>query len=408
LTFVPAALRAPDFRLLFFGRTVSMFGSAMAPVALAFAILTTLHGRATDVGYVLAARQIPVIVLLLVGGVWGDRLPRHHVMVVSNAISGTSQAAVAALLLSGHARLWELGALAAVNGASSAFFVPASSGVIPQIVETQLLQPANALLRLSMNATNIVGAAIGGVLVAVTNPGTAIAIDAGTFTFAALMFTRMRLPAGLRVEGSTVLHELREGWHDFWSRTWLWAIVLQFSVVLAALTGTTMVLGPAVAKSHLGGAAAWGAILTAQSVGLVLSGALMLRWRPHRMLRVATLAMIPTAVLPLALARPEPLVVIIAASFAGGVCLEIFGVMWQTTMQQEIPPHMLSRLTSYDALGSWALMPLGLVAAGPIAAVIGDQTSFVGAAAIDVGAALLVLLSRDVRQLSRRTLPPET
>jgi MFS family permease len=400
-------LRARDFRLLFTGQAVSMFGNAMAPVALAFAILNTLHGHATDVGLVLTARQIPVIVLLLIGGVWGDRLPRHHVMVVSNSVASLSQAGAAALLLAGKAQLWQLAALAAVNGASSAFFLPASSGVIPLVVEAPLLQQANALIRLAVNATNIVGAAIGGLLVAATNPGTAIAIDAASYAFAVLMFARMRLPTGLRIAGSSTVHELREGWHDFWSRTWLWAIVLQFSIVLAALTGATLVLGPVVAKAHLGGAAAWGAVLTAQSVGLVLSGALLLRWRPRRMLLVATLAMIPTGLLSFSLARPEPLVVVIVAAFVGGFCLEIFGVMWITTMQQEIPPHMLSRLTSYDALGSWALIPLGLLAAGPVAAAIGNPATFIGAGCIDVAAAIAVLFVRDVRQLSRKMLPPE-
>jgi MFS family permease len=407
VTFVPAPLRARDFRLLFTGQVVSMFGGAMAPVGLAFAILNTLHGRPADVGYVLAARQLPMIVLLLIGGVWGDRLPRHLVMVTSNAVSALSQGAVAALLLVGHAQLWELAVLAAVNGSASAFFYPAATGVIPQVISAPLLQQANALLRLSMNATQIIGAAAGGLLVAATNPGIAIAIDACTFTVAAASFMRMRLPAGLRLEGSTVLSELREGWHDFWSRTWLWAIVLQFSFVLAALTGATLVLGPAVAKHHLGGPAGWGVILMAQSIGLVASGALMFRWRPRRMLLIATLAMLPTGLLSLTLARPEPLLVVIAAAFVGGFCLEIFGVLWTTTMQQEIPPHMLARLASYDALGSFALIPLGLVAVGPIASAIGDRSTFIGAALIDVVAALLVLLSRDVRQLSRRTLPPE-
>ncbi len=407
MTFIPAPLRARDFRLLFAGQVVSMFGNAMAPVGLAFAILNTLHGHATDVGIVLTARQVPLIVLLLVGGVWGDRLPRHKVMVVSNSVASLSQATVAALLLTGNANLWQLGALAAVNGASSAFFLPASSGVIPIVIDAPLLQQANALLRLAVNATNILGAAVGGLLVAATNPGTAIAIDAASYAFAVVMFSRMRLPAGLRTAGSNAYRELREGWHDFWSRTWLWAIVLQFSIVLAALTGATLVLGPVVAKDHLGGAAAWGGVLTAQSVGLVLSGALMLRWRPRRMLLVATLAMIPTGLLSFSLARPEPLVVVIAAAFVGGFCLEIFGVMWITTMQQEIPPHMLSRMTSYDALGSFALIPLGLLAAGPVAAAIGYPATFVGAGAIDVVAAIAVLFVGDVRQLSRKMLPPE-
>src|SRR5439155_17364638 len=157
----------------------------------------------------------------------------HRVMVASNLLSGASQAVAAALLLGGHARLWHLAALAAVNGSSSAFFFPASSGVIPQTVPIPMLQQANATLRLALNATNITGAALGGLLVAATNPGTAILIDGGSYVVAAACIGAMSLPAGLRTEGSTVLHELRVGWSEFWSRPWLWAIVLQFGFVNA-------------------------------------------------------------------------------------------------------------------------------------------------------------------------------
>jgi MFS family permease len=155
-------LREREFRLLFAGRTISMAGSAMAPIALAFAVLNTLHGSASDIGFVLAARQVPVIVLLLVGGVWADRLPRHHVLVASNVVSGASQAATAALLLTGHATLGWLAGLAAVNSSATAFFYPASTGIVPQTVPFELRQQANATLRLSLNGTNIAGSALGG------------------------------------------------------------------------------------------------------------------------------------------------------------------------------------------------------------------------------------------------------
>jgi MFS family permease len=391
-----------QFRLLFFGRTISMLGSAMAPVALAFAILNTLHGSPTDIGIVLAARQVAVILLLLLGGVWGDRLQRNHVMVASNAVSGASQAVAGVLLLASHAQLWELAALAALNGASSAFFFPASTGVIPQTVPQALLQQANAALRLGLNGTNIAGAAVGGIIVAATNPGVAILVDAASYGAAAVALVSMRLPAGLRVQGSSVLHELREGWRDFWSRSWLWGIVLQFGVLAAAESGAVNVLGPSVAKHELGGAAAWGFVLTAQTLGLVLSGLVLLRWRPRRLLLVATFAAFGIALPPLALAGPLSFPAVLGCAFAGGICMEIFGVMWATAMQQEIPPEKLSRLSSYDALGSWALVPLGLVAAGPVAAVIGTRTTFIGAAAVVVGSTALVLISRDVRTLERR------
>jgi MFS family permease len=400
-------LRGRDFRLLFVGQTTSRLGSAMAPVALAFAVLNTLHGSASDLGYVLAARQAAVVVLLLVGGVWADRLPRHQVMVASNLVSGASQAAAAALLLTGQARVWHLAALAVVNGSSSAFFFPASTGIVPQTVPAAMLQQANATLRLAMNGTNIAGAAVGGLVVAAANPGVAIACDAVSYALAAAAIAAMHLPRGLRIEGSTVLHELRAGWRDFWSRPWLWAIVLQFGIVNAAQTGAENVLGPKVANEHLGGAAAWGSVLTAQTVGFVLCGVLMLHWRPRRMLRVATYSVFSLALVLLALAEPLPLPLVVAAAFASGVGIEVFGVLWDTTVQQEIPQEMLSRVSSYDALGSFVLMPLGYVVAGPVAAVIGIRPSFYAAAGLVVGATLLVLLSREVRTLERRLFPQD-
>lgn len=400
-------LREREFRLLFIGQTTSRLGSAMAPVALAFAILNTLGGSATDIGIVLAVRQVAVIVLLLFGGVWSDRLPRHHVMVSSNVVSGASQAGVAALLLTGHARLWELAALAALNGASSAFFFPASTGIIPQTVPATMLQQANATLRLAINSTNITGAAVGGVVVAATSPGIAIAVDAASYALAAVSIGAMHLPAGLRMQGSSVLHELREGWRDFWSRPWLWAIVIQFGLVNAAVAGTEAVLGPAVAKDHLGGAAGWGAVLAAQSIGLVSCGVLMLRWRPQRILRIATYSVFALALILVALAVPAPLPVVIASAFLTGFGIEIFGVLWDTAVMQEIPQEKLSRISSYDALGSWVLMPLGFILAGPIAAAVGTRATFAGAAVLTVGATALVLLSRDVRTLERRVPAPE-
>ncbi|MGH3001425.1 MAG: MFS transporter, partial [Gaiellaceae bacterium] len=296
-------LREREFRLLFSGRTISMAGSAMAPVALAFAVLD-LTGSTTDLGLVLAARQIPTVIFILFGGVWADRLRRSQVMVASNLVSGAAQAATAALLIAGHARIWELAVLAAVNGSSSAFFFPASTGVVPQTVPQGMLQQANATLRLALNATNITGAAVGGILVAATSPGWAIAIDAASYVGAALCIGAMRLPAGLRIEGSTVLQELRDGWRDFWSRTWLWAIVLQFAIVNAVETGAVDVLGPSVAKRHLGGAGAWGGVLAATSLGLVLTGVVMLRWRPRRILRTATYGIFPMVLPLLALSWP--------------------------------------------------------------------------------------------------------
>jgi predicted MFS family arabinose efflux permease len=247
-------------------------------------------------------------------------------------------------------------------------------------VSASLLQQANALLRLALNTTNVAGAALGGIVVALA---------------------LMRLPAGPRVPGSSIVSELREGWSDFWSRSWLWGIVLQFCLLNAAAQAAVYVLGPAVAKRQLGGAAAWGVMLTATTAGLVLAGLLVLRWQPRRLLLVATVATFGVALLPPALARPLPLAAVIAAAFAAGVCLEIFEVLWQTALQQEIPRDRLSRVTSYDTVGSFAALPIGLAAVGPIAAVAGVRATFLGAAVIAIVSTVLVLTLGEVRRLER-------
>ena len=398
---LPGPLREREFALLFTGRTVSAIGSAMAPIALTFGVLD-LTGSTADLGIVLAARQISVVVLLLFGGVWADRLPRHVVMVASNLVSGASQATVAALLLSGRAQIWELTLLAVVNGSSSAFFFPASSGIVPQTVPPDLLQQANATLRLSLNGTTLFGAALGSVIVAASSPGWAIAIDAASYGIAAATLAAMHAVPPQRSGATSILQELRAGWRDFWSRTWLWSIVIQFGIVNAAFVGTLNVLGPTVARRALGGALAWGALAVATSIGDIASGFLMLNWRPRRILLTATLAVFAFALPLIALAGPAPLAVIVVASFAAGFCSEIFGVLWDTTYQQEIPRELLSRVSAYDALGSWALMPIGFAVAGPVAAAVGTRPTLIGAALLVIVPTALVLGVSDVRTLERR------
>ena len=389
-----------EFRLLFVGRTTSLVGNAFANVALAFAVLD-LTGSKADLGYVLAARSVPLVVFLLAGGIWSDRLPRHHVMVGSNVASGLTQVAVAALLLSGHARIWHLATLAALNGASAAFFFPASTGIVPQTVPRPMLQSANALLRLGLNSSFIGGAALGGLVVGATSPGVGIAVDAASFLLAAAFIGAMRMPAALRMEGSSFVGELREGWHEFSSRPWLWAIVAQFGVVNAVEQGAENVLGPAIAKAHFGGATGWGLILTAQSVGLIVGGLVLLRFRPDRLLLAATLGFLLTIPFLLVLSVPTALAGVVAGAAVAGIGIEVFGILWDTTIQQEIAQEKLSRVSAYDGLGSVALIPLGLAVAGPVAQAAGTRPTILGAAALSLGATLAVLLSRDVRTIRR-------
>lgn len=400
-----APLREREFRLLFAGRAVSLLGSAMAPVALAFAVLD-LTGSKTDLGVILACREVPLLVFLLVGGIWADRLPRNKVMMSANVVSGFAQGSAAVLLITGHAEVWHLAALATLNGSASAFFFPASSGVVPQTVPSPLLQQANALLQLAMNTALIGGAALAGFLVAGFGAGWTIAIDAGTYFVAAGLIASMRLPAVIREQAAGLFQDLAVGWREFRSRTWLWVIVLQFSFLLMVTLGAFSVLGPAVADEELGGAKAWGLILTAQAAGFVAGGLLGLRFRPRRMLVAATLGILLAPAPLIALGFPLSVPVIAAVAFASGIGHEVFGLLWHTTMQQEIPTEKLSRVYSYDALGSVGLVPLGYAIAGPLADAVGVRATLWGAAAIGIAVTLAVLAVPGVRNLERRPATP--
>jgi MFS family permease len=402
-----APLREREFRLLFLGRAVSLFGSAFAPVALAFAVLD-LTGSASDLGLVVAAGVLPQIVFILVGGVWADRLPRHHVMVASDLVAGAAQAGIAALVLTGVAEIWHLVALQLVRGAASSFFYPASSGIVPETVSARLLQEANALLRLTRNATQIGGTAAGGLLVAAIGSGWALAFDAATYFAGAAVLTALRLPRDLTLPERHFVRELREGWQAFRSRAWLWAIVVQFAFVNACTVGAWSVLGAVVADRELGGAAAWGLILAAQSAGLVVGGVLTLRYRPERLLLVATLAVFLFAPPLVLLALPAATWAVAAAAFVAGIGIEVFSVFWDTAMQQQIPPAQLSRAYSYDMLGSFVFIPLGAALAGPAAVYFGLAETLFGAAVVVVVVTALVLLVPEVRTLRRTPrLPAE-
>jgi MFS family permease len=380
----------------------------MAPVALAFAVLH-LTGSASALGLVLAARTVPNILFLVLGGVIADRLPRSTVLVGSNVIGGTAQAVAAFLLISGEARVWHLVVLEAINGGAFALFYPADSALVPLTVPDDRLQEANALLRLGTNATMILGAALAGVLVVAINPGWALAVDAATFVVAAVLMASMRGIEAASVGGSGFLGDLRDGWTEFIAHRWLWTIVAQFSVMLLGFFGAFLVLGPVVAERDLSGASSWAAILGGQSAGLLLGGLLALRWRPEHPLLIATIAVFGNALPIAALAMGLPLALIVVVTIVNGVGMELFGVYWYTALHENVAPEALSRVSSYDALGSMAISPIGLVAAGPVSDLIGvDATLWIGALLIVVPTAV-VLLVPEVRTLrSRAVIAPAT
>lgn len=383
--------------LLLGGRTVSVVGNAVAPIALAFAVLR-LSGDAGDLGLVMAARTVPQVVFLLYGGVIADRFPRRAILTVAAMVAGLTQATAAALLLTGTAEVWQLGVLEAANGTAAAMLFPASQSALPQTVAAGALQQANALLRLSRNATNVLGAALGGLAVAAFGSGAAIAFDAATFFVAAVLWSGMRLAlAGENdVRRPSMVRELAEGWRDFRSRTWLWAIVVQFCFVNAAEAGAFQVLGPLVAKQRLGGAGPWGLVVAAQAAGLAAGSIAMFWLRARRPLLAGNTGVLLTIPALVLLGAGAPVGWLVAAALLNGVGAEIFGVNWDLTMQRQIPPDRLGRLYSYDAVGSFVFVPIGQALAGPAQALLGLSGAIWTAAAIIAAATLPIYVVRDV------------
>ena len=397
-------MRSRNFRLLLACDVTNGIGSAVATVAIPFAVLA-IGGTAPDVGWVATAALVPMIAFLLLGGVAGDRFARHKVMMAANATQGAAQAVAAILMLTGTARIWELLVLAAVRGMGLGFYYPASQGLLPQTVPENDRAQANALARTGRNGAGITGASLGGILVGLAGPGWGLAVDAISFAIATALRAGMRFPALPAAGSESTLHQLRVGWREFLARRWLWVIVLTFTLMTAVTSGTINVLGPVVADARLGGAQSWGLIVASYGAGAVLGGLVMMRYRPQRMLLVAMTAASVFAILLFALAVPLAVPLIMAAALLVGLSSEVFMVNWVTTMQQEIPHDMMSRLSSFDAFGSFALAPVGVAIAGPLATSFGTSSVLTVGGFVIVGLSLIVLLVPEIRQLRRRSLP---
>jgi MFS family permease len=364
---------------------VSTFGDRLVPVALTFAVLH-LTGSLTDLGIVLAAQTVPLVLFVLIGGVWADRLPRQRVMLASDLVRFATQGSCAVLILNGTARVWQLAALQAVYGIARGFFTPAANGLVPQVVSADDLQPANAMLGLSENATSILGPAVAGVIVVGVGAGWGLAGDAATFIASAAFLLALRVNTTVqtvRDQAPSMLAELRAGWKAFSSRRWLLVSVAYFTLMFAFGFSAFKVLGPEVAEKFLGGPGAWAAISTAFGVGAVAGGVLALRWKPDHPLRAGfIISLFGLPVTLLLLGAHAALWLIIVTALIEGVVGSFFNAMWFTAMQKSVPPEELSRVTSWDVVGSFALQPVGLALAGPIAAAVGLSATLNGAGII--------------------------
>jgi MFS family permease len=399
-----APLRHDNFRWYFIASTVNTAGSTMAGVSLAFAVLS-ITDSASSLGLVLAAETVPTVLFLLFGGVVADRLPLTLVLRVGMLVLGLTQGAAAALVITGAAEIWMLMALAFVNGTTLAVTFPAMASIMPQLVPPELLQQANALQSFARGALRIIGPTIAALLVVGVGAGWGLAFDAATWLAAAAILVKVALPPRPPREVRTsTFDDLREGWTYVRRTTWLWVVVLAFGALNAIHAGAWFTLGPARAKETIG-AGGWGLVLSAESLGLIVTAFVLLRRALRRpllsgMLGIATLS-IPIVALGLA----PHLALLMGCAFVAGAGTEVFSMGWTLAMQEHVPPEMLSRAYSYDALGSFVAIPLGELAFGPLGSAFGYTDVLVVSGILYLLVCLLTLSSRSVRDLRRVPVP---
>jgi MFS family permease len=394
-----------DFRFLWLAQSTSVIGDNIVLVALALFIVGRT-GSATDLGFVLAAHALPLVTFLLIGGVWADRLPRHHVMIATDLVRFTLHALLAVLIFSGSVRIWEVVVIEALFGTAEAFFRPAANGLLPQTVPEADIQPATAVTTMSNNVAEFAGPALATALVLGAGAGWAFAVDAATFLLSAALLTGVRprrrgRPAAAAPVRSSLREELRDGLREVRSRVWVWATLASFCVALFCGLAPWYVLGPVVARMQYGHLSVYGIVEAAFGLGTVVGSLVGVTWRPRYPIRLAMLAMLPWPVSAILYAAGVTLVLVVPASVVGGVGIALFDVWWLTALAERIPPAKLSRVTSYDWMVSLGLLPLGYVLAGPLASAIGAVEVLIGGSALALLALALGLLPRETRRLKR-------
>ena len=378
-----------SFTRYFIAVLISQAGSYASAIALSFAVLAA--SNPTALGFIFLAREVPILALLLVGGVFADRLPRRFVLAGSSFVQGASQLVAAVILIHGSPSILALAACAAVNGAASAFGRPAEMGLIPQVISEPRLQQANALLGLTPRIVGIAGAALGAWLINSIGAGYALAFDSLTFISAGALLLTVAKNAARIKRGTSPMADLREGWHEVRSRTWLWTMILSFGAFQLAYFPALTVLGPEIALKHLGGAPSWATIITGELIGGIIGGAFSFKMKFPRPLLFANLASVPIVAQLVGFAMGWPLPALVLCAVFTGIGFAIGGTIWFTTLQRLIPSDSLSRVSSFDWFGSLALNPIGYALIGPLSALIGVRVTMGYAAGLLALAILLPL-----------------
>ena len=409
LTEIRRVLGHRDFRFLWLAQSSSFLGDYLVMVALALFVIART-GSATDLGFVLAAKALPLIGFLLIGGVWADRLPRHRVMIATDLVRFTLHGLLAVLIFTGNVTIWQLVAIEVVFGSAEAFFRPAADGLLPQTIPEEDIQQARAVTTVSNNVAEFAGPALATALVLGAGAGWAFALDAATFLASAAFLTRVRprsrgAAASVSSEAGhrepSMWAEIRAGSREVRSRTWVWATLFSFCGALFFGLAPWFVLGPIIAHEQYGHISVYGFLEGAIGLGTILGALISVGWRPLHPMRMAMLAIMVWPVAAILYASGVTLFVVLPITLIGGTGIALFDVLWTTALAERIPPASLSRVSSFDWMISGGLLPLGYAIAGPLAVALGTVNVMIVGSVLALIAFVLGFLPRETRMLER-------
>lgn len=400
-------LRDRAFSLYLVGQTTSGAGSALSSVALVFAVLS-ISRSASSVGLVLLAPRLPGIAFSLAGGIVADRRSRRALAVTADAVRTAVQAFTSALLLTGRASVSEIAALQLIAGSASAIFNPAANALLAGVAPQGRIRRATSLLGITTATAQTGGLAVSGVLVAVAGPGISLAVDAATFAVSSLTLALIPascLPRTVRgARARSTLQNLREGWELFDQHGWLTIYAVHETAINILVLSPFFVLGPVIAKAHLGGAPAWSAVALGYVVGTLIASNITYRWAPQRPVLAALLIDVALAPMLALIGVAAAIWLIVPAAVLAGAATTIYNTLLGAAVQANLPNHTLGRATAVIGIGSTTLVPVGMGLAGVAASALGASTVMLSGAIITIlatSACLFFPATRIALQLDR-------
>jgi MFS family permease len=386
---------------LFIARFISNYGNGLGPIAIAFGVLALPNGSANLLGIALGSTAVCFLLMAPFGGVIADKYGRARMVGLTDMLAG--------LVLFIQVYFFAIGdvpllVLILVNGAFGLLwgvFWPAFAGVLPSVLPEEALQKGNAINSLVANAGIILGAASAGFLVSGFGAATALAIDAISFFVSGVMiFTFRHVTPRAEVTENTVFDDLKHGWQVFRSFRWIVVIVVSFSFIVMCWAAAESVLGPLIALEHFNGPKSWSLVITAESAGLIVGALIALKIKPKYPMRFLMLSSFTITFYIWTMAKPQSLALIAFGAFLFGITLDLWGTLWSTALQRKVPRDSLSRVSSFDAMGSMIFKPVGLAIAAPLSVLFGIDNFLLILAGITAVAILLPLFDPTVRNMS--------